>query len=279
MLTAELTKMLRSQTLLWSVLIGTAISLINVAENYMLAQWFYETAATPGYSTLSILHNWIDGSQNTAGEVVFFSVFPLLAAMPYCWSLQSERQSGYTNQLLARRSKKSYLTAKYIAVFLSGGIAIDSAMVLNLLANMWVLPVCKTLPVLVGYGDTVFFSTILFTRPWLYLLLCLVKSFFWAGAIACLGLTAGLFVRSAVVSALLPFAVFWGASFLIEGATPIYHGSEATFMGRYEKSPMQLLHAMTLNSNPAWYVCAVLAVFLALVTAVYFVRGSKNEML
>lgn len=277
MIAAELKKMFHSRTFLWSIVIGAAISFINVVENYYSAQSFYEVVFLPGYSTLSILHNWIDGSQMTAGEVIFFTVLPLLAAMPYCWSLQSEKQSGYTNQLLIRRSKRTYLTAKYIAVFLSGGIAIVTAMAFNLLANMWILPVCKTLPVLVGYGDTVFLSNILFTRPWLYLLLCLIKSFFWAGALACLGLTVSLFIHSTVISVLFPFAVFLGGTFLIEGLIPPY--SEVSFMGRYEKSPMQLLHAMTLESNPAWYVWTILLVFLALVTVVYYLRGNHDEML
>lgn len=277
MLAAELKKMFHCRTFLWSIIIGTAISFINVIENYFSAQSFYENVFLPGYETLSILHRWIDGSQMTAGEIVFFTVFPLLAAMPYCWSLQSEKQSGYANQLLIRRSKRTYLAAKYVAVFLSGGFAVVSAMALNLLANMWILPVCKTLPVLVGYGDTVFLSNILFTKPWLYLFLCSIKSFFWAGSIACLGLTVSLFIHNAVVSVLFPFAVFFGGSFLIDGFTP--PSSDASFMGRYEISPMQLLHAMTLNSNPAWYVWTILLVFLALVTVIYCVRGGHDEML
>jgi hypothetical protein len=277
MIWMEMRKMLHSRTLLWSVLIGAAISFINVVENCSLRQWFFDAQAefySPGYATLSILHNWIDGSQMTVGETIFFVVLPLLAAMPFAWSLQSERNSGYTNQLLTRRSKGTYLTAKYVAVFLSGGIAVGSAMVFNLMANMWILPVCNTLHVLVGYGDMVFLSKILFSKPWLYLLLCLVTSFFWSGTLACLGLTASLFLRRTVAAVLFPFALFLGGSFLLDGKPVSFLG----IPGYVEVSPLQLLHAMTLNSNPAWYVWTVLLVLLALVTVVYYLRGMHDEM-
>jgi hypothetical protein len=270
--------MLHSRTLLWSALIGAAISFINVVENCSLRQWYTDAQAefySPGYATLSILHNWINGAQETTGETIFFMVFPLLAAMPFAWSLHSERNIGYTNQLLTRQAKGTYLTAKYIAVFLSGGIAVGAAMVFNLMANMWVLPVCNTLHALVGYGDMVFLSKILFSKPWLYLLLCLVTSFFWAGILACLGLTASLFLRRRVAAVLFPFALFLGGSFLLEGHPISFLG----IPGYVEIGPMQLLHAMTFNSNPAWYVWSVQLVLLALVTGVYYLRGMHDEML
>lgn len=279
-LSVELKKMLRSRTLLWAILIGVAICSVNVVENYYSRQEYFEREAeilVPGYANLSILHRWIDGSQMTVGEIVFYAVFPLLSAMPFSWSLLSERREGYTNQSIIRRSKRTYLVAKFIAVFLSGGIAIISATVFNLMANMWILPVCKTLPALVGYGDGVFLSKILFSKPWLYLLLCLVTSFVWAGSLACLGLTVSLFLQNTIVAVLFPFALVLGGSFLIEGLAAPHTGS--SYLGRLETSPMQLLHAMTTNSNPAWYVWTVQLVFLGLITVVYCLRGMRDEML
>ena len=280
MLSTELRKMLRGQTLLWAALIGMAISLVNVVENYFLTQWFYEAqemSYAPGYATLSIFHNWIDGSQMTVDETIFFTVFPLLAAMPFSWSLWNEKHGGYTNQILIRCSKKTYLLAKYIAVFLSGGISVVTAMIFNFMANAWILPLCNTLPILTGGGDGLFLSRLLFTYPKIYVVLCLITCFFWAGTLACLGLAASLFIRSAIMSVLFPFVLFLGSSFLIEGMASSY--SEVEFLGRFETSPMQLLHAMTLNSNPAWYVWTILLTLLVIISVVYYLRGMRDEML
>lgn len=276
----EMRKMLRSRTLLWSTLIGMAISFVNVIENYFLTQWYYEIQEafyTPGYQTLSIIHNWIDGAQMTVGETIFFTVFPLLAALPFSWSLWNEKHSGYTNQVLIRTSQKKYLLAKYTTTFLSGGIAVSAAMVFNFMANAWILPLCDPPLVQIGGGYGMFLSHLLFTRPKVYLLLCLITCFFWAGTLACMALTVSLFSRSVVVGVLAPFALLLGGSFLIEGLMPIY--SEVQFLGRLESSPMQLLHAMTLNSNPAWYVWSILLGLLGVVSAVYFIRGMHDEML
>ena len=276
----ELRKMIQARTLLWAIVIGMAISLINVIENYFLTQWFYdiqEVINTPGYQTLSIYHNWINGAQMTVGETIYFTVLPLLAAIPFSWSLWNEKHSGYANQILIRGEKKTYLLAKFIAVFLSGGIAVVTAMIFNFMANAWILPLCNTTPALTGSGDGLFLSRLLFTCPKIYVLLCLMTSFFWAGTLACLGLVASLFMRSTVISVLFPFGLFLGSSFLIDGLVPSY--ADAEFLGRFETSPMQLLHAMTLNSNPAWYVWTVQLTLLTIVFVVYYLRGMRDEML
>lgn len=279
-LSYELRKMFASRSLMWSILIGMAISSVNVVENYFLTQWFFrsqEIFYSPGYKTLSIFHNWINGAQMTVGETIFFTVFPLLAALPYSWSLWNEKSIGYTNQLLTRGVKRHYILAKYIAVFLSGGIAIVSAMIFNFTANAWILPLCDTMPVLTGSGDGLFLSRLLFTQPKIYIVLCMITSFFWAGTLACLGLTASLFLRNAIMSVLFPFVIFLGSSFLLEGLGEIY--SDVDFLGKMETSPMQLLHAMTLNSNPAWYVWSILLGLLILVSIIYYVWGMRDEML
>lgn len=272
--------MFQSRTFLWAILAGIVICSINVVENIAMVQWFYKVqndVFSPGYGTLSILTAWINGAQMTAGEIVFFVVFPLLAAMPYSWSMRSEIHSGYSNQILIRGSKKQYLTAKYMVTFLAGGLTLASAMVFNFMANAWMLPVCAPPYIMVSGGDGMFLSRLFFSRPLLYILGCLATSFVWAGIIACLGLTVGLFIRNTVVIVLLPFLIVLGSSFLVEGLKkPI---SEMTILGTLETSPMQLLHAMPLNSNPAWYVWSVQLVLMALITAAYFLWGRKNEIL
>lgn len=283
LLSFEFRKMFRCRTLLWAILAGTAIAFVNVVENYALAQWFYSTQDmfyTPGYMALSIFAAWIDGSQETTGETIFFTVFPLLAAMPYACSLQSEKNTGYTNQILTRASRRQYLFAKYVAVFVSGGVAVVTAMILNFMANAWILPLCMTDPIVVGGGDGMFLSRLLFSKPMIYVCLCLVTCFLWAGTMACIALTAGLFVHRAIVIVLFPFALFLGSSFLIKSfAAGQVTAGNIDFLGALTKDPMQLLHAMTYDSNPAWYVWSILFGLFMVTSAVYVLRSRKVETL
>lgn len=271
----ECKKMLHSRTFFFSILFGTAIAMVNVVENHELKQWFLSyPVKIPGYFTLSIFTNWIDGDQTTAGEAIFFTAFPLLASLPFSWSLLNEISSGYTNLILTRSAKGHYLFSKFTAVFLSGGMAVCTAMVLNFAANAWILPVAPTAPGLIASGDGYFLSKLLMTSPMVYVIARVITCFVWGGAIACLSLVLSLFLHNTVLVVLSPFVLFFGVSILVEFLTPPTSGQT----GRLEMKPLQLLHGMTLNPNPAWYVWMVLLGLLAAELIIYFVRGMRDEM-
>ncbi len=277
----ELEKMIHSRTLLFSFLIGVAVSSANVVENYRLTKWFLglqELNHVPGYGTLNIYTNWINGANMGMGAAVFFVIFPLLAAIPFSWSLQSERHSGYTNQLLTRSAKKNYLMAKYIAVFLSGGISVCGAMTVNFMANAWILPLVEPMHILVRGGDGMFLSRLLFTKPMIYIFLCLLTSFVWAGTLACLAMTVGMLIKNTVMLVLVPFLLIFGGSFLVNALTPVRNAATG-FLGKLTVNPLQLLQAVTLNANPAWYVWSIQLGLLILVSALYFLRGMRDEIL
>ena len=271
----ECQKMIKSRTLAFSILFGVAISMINVIENFTLKQWFLDVPAKmPGYATLSIFTNWIDGSQGTAGEMIFFTVFPLLASLPFSWSLLNEKASGYTNHILTRSTRINYLSAKFIAVFLSGGIVISTAMCLNFAINAWVLPVTPTTPQLIASGDSYFLSVLLINSPIIYVVIRILTGFVWGGILACLSLVVSLFLHNTVLTVLSSFILMFGGSILSETLSHSTSGQT----GHLETSPLQLLHGITFNYNPAWYVWTIMLGLLAIELSVYFVRGTSDEM-
>ena len=276
---AELHKMLRCPALWGAILIGMIACGINVVENCQTAQpWLdnYLDGDGTGYSTLSIFANWIDGLQVSLGEAVFFTIFPLLAALPYAWSLRSEWSTGYMNHLLVRESKKTYLLSKFFVVFLSGGMAIAIPIILNFIANMWFLPLCLSSPVITGGGQWQFLSHLFFTHPMAFVLIRIVTCFFWGGTLACLGMTASMFIPHAIAAVLSPFILFLAGSVLSERT---YQTADSTVWQRLDKNPFQLLHAISYGINPAWYVWTIIAVLLAAVFFVYYLRGKRNEIL
>ena len=271
----ECQKMIKSRTLAFSILFGVAITLINVVENYTLKRWFLGVPVKmPGYATLSLFTNWIDGSQSTAGEMIFFTVFPLLASLPFSWSLLNEKTSGYTNQILTRSTRINYLSAKFIAVFLSGGIVISVAMSLNFAINAWVLPATPTTPQITASGDGHFLSVLLMTLPALYVVIRILTCFVWGGILACLSLVISLFLHNTVLTVLSSFILMFGGSILSETLAHTTSGQT----GHFETSPLQLLHGITFNYNPAWYVWTIMLGLLAIELSVYFVRGTRDEM-
>ena len=114
-------KMMRSALLIGFILViadlvQTAITVSDLGASY---------AHSPGgYDGCSLFVNWIGVNGVTVGAVVFYAVWPFLAAMPYGWSLYEDNRSHMTNNILTRVPYSQYLTAKMAAVFVSGGIAI-----------------------------------------------------------------------------------------------------------------------------------------------------------
>ncbi len=74
---------------------------------------------------------WMNVELQTPTSPLFYRLAPLLAVVPYAWSLQTELQNGYINQLYTRVSRTRYLAAKGLAVFVSGGLIACVPQVVN----------------------------------------------------------------------------------------------------------------------------------------------------
>ena len=142
-------KMMRSALLIGFILViadlvQTAITVSDLGASY---------AHSPGgYDGCSLFVNWIGVNGVTVGAVVFYAVWPFLAAMPYGWSLYEDNRSHMTNNILTRVPYSQYLTAKMAAVFVSGGIAIALPVTADLFASAMICPACiprVTLPITV----------------------------------------------------------------------------------------------------------------------------------
>lgn len=94
-------KMMRSAVLIGFILIiadliQTAITVKDLGASY---------AHSPGgYDGCSLFVNWVGINGVTVGAVIFYTVWPLLAAMPYGWSLFDDYNNHVINNVLTRVS-------------------------------------------------------------------------------------------------------------------------------------------------------------------------------
>ena len=101
-------KMMRSALLIGFILViadlvQTAITVSDLGASY---------AHSPGgYDGCSLFVNWIGVNGVTVGAVVFYAVWPFLAAMPYGWSLYEDNRSHMTNNILTRVPYSQYKAA------------------------------------------------------------------------------------------------------------------------------------------------------------------------
>lgn len=247
----ELWKATHNKMFFVSLIIGIAIALLDMVESIDTVQrltegnlWAKEAGyGTGGQDGSSLFIWWLPINGVNMGANIFYFVWPILAAIPYGWSYCQERKTGTCNQIVTRLNARAYFLAKYIAVFVSGGLAIMLPVLFSLLANALFCP--ALIPDL-GFSSVFngyFMSETYYTYPWIYSLCWCVMEFLLGGATAVLCFVVGSMLRYQFMTILTPFA------FVI-----IYEILSVKLLEgpKYITSPLYMIMAAPGNANPAW---------------------------
>lgn len=162
--------------------------------------------------------NWLGSHNLYLPQSIYYFIFPFLAVLPFGGSFYSDIQSGTIKNVLIRTKKKSYLMAKYISVFISGGVSAVIPLVVSFLVSTAVLP---TMSPESTYYFTNIFSTcrwadLLFTAPILYTLLNISVQFIFAGFLACMSLAVSFYSSKLFLPLLYPFFIYISFSLVCE---------------------------------------------------------------
>ena len=268
-LKTELEKALNNRGFFAALAIGLLLSAVNIGENLALIA---EMGEHRGRMSASLFCYWLGITPGTA-KGVFYTIWPLLAALPYGWSYIQERTSGVHDQIVCRVGRKKYFFAKYLAVFVSGGLVLMAPLLFDLLANAlvctyWVPNVTYYLTLVF---DGHFLSTLYYTQPWLYALLWCGMTFLWGGAAACLCLTVGTWPKLRSVVTILPFIVLMAVDGVI-AVLPAYA------KGKLELSPMLLVRCAPPHMNPGWLEFLALSVLTIFSLALGYWQVVKHEL-
>lgn len=144
----------------------------------------------------------------STGAAAFHLVWPILAAMPYADAYAQEHRTGISSQMIARTSTRAYFLSKYVAIFVTGGIAVTVPAVVDLLGCALISPTIKVAANAVEVRNSYFLSRLFFTHPWGYVAAWIPIIFLWGGVTAGLALLVGDRFRNKVFVLLFPFAVY-----------------------------------------------------------------------
>lgn len=150
---------------------------------------------------MSILYNsWIGGECVSVGYTLFFTLLPLLAVLPYGRSFSQEQKNGYLKVIIPRCGRTRYFASKWVATFLSGGVAVVLPLLVSLGICALVFPAVKPNVIYNQYfafGHESMGSALFHTHPLVYTLLYLGIDFVFSGLFACLSLTTAFFLPAA----------------------------------------------------------------------------------
>lgn len=212
----ELKKAFKNKFFWISVVLGCLITLLSF--EHMVNMYYEGMSAISGNSTdimydphigiNTVFNCWIGGEPFSLGSSIYFFVFPLLIALPYGWSYSEERKCGYRRMMIAKTGKKKYYCAKYVAVFLSGGVAMVLPLIFNFWMTLLVVPAILpdvTMNMFYGVFGGSFLAELYYTVPFLYVAIYLFIDFVYCGFLVCICMAVSGIVRQKWGVVLIPF--------------------------------------------------------------------------
>ena len=241
--------------------IMNVVSITKYLNDYMTKTMIYPH---------SVFNKWIGGESYTLQSFLYFMLIPILAVIPFGDSFFTDRKSGFVKNIFVKTRKKYYFYAKYIAVFLTGGVAVVAPLLLNLAFTACVLP--SLIPQASAGTFPIFslsmWSELYYTHPYMYTFAYLVIIFVFSGFMATFALSVSLFTDSRFVVLLASFLVYLFLYFVCD------------FLGVQNLCPMKFLKpdqpAYGIHMTAILLEIACLAGFSMLT---FFVKGIKDDTL
>ena len=245
---------------IWHVI--TVIMPISEGQNYELSA----NAIDDLYVPISLFSTWMGNELFPIQSYIFYLILPLLAVLPFGSSFFEDIKSGYIINVCTRVEKKIYFKAKYLAVFLSGGVAVVAPLLLNLVLSSMFMPAFIPDNGTVGtISPTTMVYEVFFTHPLIYVLMLIVIDFIFAGVIATLALSYTYFTEHRFGVMIVPFVFY----FFIYSLTNL--------IDKTDYSLFFMLNGGANNNYLPVYILYFL-LFFALSYVIFMWKGKKQDV-
>lgn len=269
MIKIELKRAISSKVLLVALIIGCAITVSHIfqwvlPQTQYLSLAFYKTMHPPD----SVFNTWVGGNGYSLQAYVFFLILPILAAIPYADTFFTDKESGFIKNVFVRVDKKYYYIAKYITVFIFGGLVILIPLVINLILTATLMPslIPQVTSLTYTVGGISMWNSIFYTNPYLYVFMYLALDFIFGGIFATIALSISFFVNSRFIVLVTPFIIVFSFSTLLKLL------QLSVFDPFIFLNPVQPHLNITFSS-----VLIIMIISLLLSAGVFLIKGVRNE--
>lgn len=210
MLAHELKRAFHNRTFLSAFLIALGClgyGLYNYNRGYL------EVQGIPGIDPFR--YNVFDALLFARFDLIML-IAPLLSAFPFADSFSVERSNGYRSLVLLRTKNVRYVTSKFIANALAGGLVLFSPHVLIYILSDLIYP--NELPTYLGQQRLIItgpFSEIYPIDPALYVWIIMILSFLFGAIYSSLGMAISMFIENRYVIIATPFLIYLMGTFIL----------------------------------------------------------------
>ena len=279
----ELKKAFKNKFFWISVVLGCLITLLSF--EHMVNMYYEGMSAISGNSTdiiydphigiNTVFNCWIGGEPFSLGSSIYFFVFPLLIALPYGWSYSEERKCGYRRMMITKTGKKKYYCAKYVAVFLSGGVAMVLPLIFNFWMTLLVVPAILpdvTMNMFYGVFGGSFLAELYYTVPFLYVAIYLFIDFVYCGFLVCICMAVSGIVRQKWGVVLIPFLLLLFVHVITDY---IYSDPSVAYK---ELSPLYFLRGVEVRYSFSGSIILLFAIGLLVISLIGLIKEYRNEI-
>ena len=279
----ELKKAFKNKFFWISVVLGCLITLLSF--KHMVNMYYEGMSAISGNSTdiiydphigiNTVFNCWIGGEPFSLGSSIYFFVFPLLIALPYGWSYSEERKCGYRRMMITKTGKKKYYCAKYVAVFLSGGVAMVLPLIFNFWMTLLVVPAILpdvTMNMFYGVFGGSFLAELYYTVPFLYVAIYLFIDFVYCGFLVCICMAVSGIVRQKWGVVLIPFLLLLFVHVITDY---IYSDPSVAYK---ELSPLYFLRGVEVRYSFSGSIILLFAIGLLVISLIGIIKEYRNEI-
>lgn len=275
----ELKKAFSNKLFLSAVAVAGGIALISaiycIISYYRFGQLDRISGELLGYQlnpelpASSLFTQWIGKEFISPAGALFYLLMPLFASLGYGWSYCTERASGYLKNIATRTDIKHYFTAKYIAVFLSGGAAVTIPLLLNIMVVAAAVPAIKPdviYDVYYGVHPMSTLSPLFYRCPFAYIAVHLAGSYLFAGLMAVTSICMTFIFHNKFAVTLFPTFLFL-----------LLHYLSGSLPGIPSLSPIQFLHSGKVYVS-LWVVLLEALLLFSVTYTITAVKGKKNDI-
>lgn len=264
----ELSRALKNPAFLVTILIGIALVIYHTIANVMPAVSAMDEFAQHGEAPYSVFNTSLGIEGFSLTSVLLLYLFPILAVLAFADSFFTDVKSGYIKNVYIRTKKKNYLIAKFIAVFVSAGIAAIAPMLLSLFVTSGLLPSILPEPNSATYfiGAQGMWAELFYSNPYLYIFCFLALDFVFAGVLATVSLAMSFVVSNRFIVLLSPFVI----------CIAIHTIASTISMAWLDTLYITLPAQFVANLNFEIVLAHLLVLFIPSF-AVYIIKGTRNE--
>lgn len=264
------------------LLIGIGGAVYSIAEYLPVEQaWKFLPVDKNGnflsnqsISTYSFFNSWLGGLPTGILPILFYTLLPIYAAIPYATSYLEDKKSGYIRGMIAQYGRRAYYSNRFMMVFISGALVVLIPLLANMLLTACFIPF--RMPDAIDnlyfqvYDDTIG-GELFYTNPWAYDLLYLLLDAVFAGTWATVSLACSFFTDSKLLTIIVPYI---GLIYLS------YAGDLALKLRVWMNiQPLELIRPISVgNSENVWVLLSEIGILLLGALFVVYFRGKQDDV-